>query len=80
MVPTACVSLADSGTSIVVDGCAMVLRALGSRSKAKRAGLFFQFFCSEAEAEGVQVTTVPLLVLGLASVGRQLVRLDLGSK
>ena len=43
MVPTAgdertsvelCASLADSGTSIVVDGSAEVLRALGSRSKA----------------------------------------------
>ena len=43
MVPTAdvqrtsvelCASLADSGTSIVVDGSAKVLRALGLRSKA----------------------------------------------
>ena len=50
MVPTAgvertsvdlCASLADSGTSIVVDGSAKVLRALGSRSKANELVQFF---------------------------------------
>ena len=76
MVPTAgvertsvelCASLADSGTSIVVDGSAKVLRALGLRSKANELVQFLKC-CYEAEDEGVQVTTVAMLVLGLASV------------
>ena len=76
MVPTAgverasvelCASLADSGTSIVVDGSVKVLRALGSRIKANELVQFLKC-CYEAEDEGVQVTTVAMLVLGLASV------------
>ena len=76
MVPTAdvertsvelCASLADSGTSVVVAGSAKVLRALGSRSKANELVHFLKC-CHEAEDEGVQVTTVAMLVLGLASV------------
>ena len=76
MVPTAgvertsvafCASLTDSGTSIVVDGFSKVLSALGSRSKANELVQFFKC-CHEAEDEGVQVTTVAMLVLGLASV------------
>ena len=47
-----CASLADSGTSVVVDGSTKVLRALGSNS----------WCCYEAEDEGVQVTTVAMLV------------------
>ena len=63
-----CATLADSGTSVVVvDGSAKVLRALGSRSKANELVQFFKC-CFEAEDEGVQVTTVAVLVLGLASV------------
>ena len=51
MVPTAgvertsvelCASLAESGTSIVVDGSAKVLRALGSKSRANDAGALFK--------------------------------------
>ena len=76
MVPTAgvertsvelCASLAHSGTSIVVDGSAKVLRALGLRSKADELVQFLKC-CYEAEDEGVQVTTVAMFVLGLASV------------
>ena len=76
MVPTAgvertsvelCGSLADSGTSVVVDGSVEVLRALRSRSKATEL-VHFSLCCYEAEDEGVQVTTVAMLVLGLASV------------
>ena len=77
MVPTAgvertsvelCASMADSGTSVVVDGSVEVLRALGSRSKANELVRFFLKCCHEAEDEGVQGTTVAMLVLGLASV------------
>ena len=76
MVPTAgvertnvelCASLADSGTSVVVDGSVEVLRALGSRSKANELVQFLKC-CHEAEDEGVQLATVAMLVLGLASV------------
>ena len=76
MVPTAgvertsvdlCASLADSGTSVVVDGSAKVLRALGSKSRANELVQFLKC-CYEAEDEGVQVTTVAVLVLGLARV------------
>ena len=64
-----CASLADSGTSVVIDGSVEVLRALGSRSQSERAGpIFFLKCCHEAEDEGVQGTTVAMLVLGLASV------------
>ena len=62
-----CAGRADSGTSIVVDGSVEVLRALGSRSKANELVQFLKC-CCEAEDEGVQVTTVAVLVLGLASV------------
>ena len=50
MVPTAgvertsvelCANLADSGTSVVVDGSAKVLRALGSKSKVNGLVQFF---------------------------------------
>ena len=44
-----------------------MLRALGSRSKANELVQFLKC-CCEAEDEGVQVTTVAMLVLGLASV------------
>ena len=76
MVPTAgvermsvelCASLADSWTSIVVDGSVEVLRALGSRSKANELVQIIKC-CCESEDEGVQVTIVAMLVLGLASV------------
>ena len=76
MVPTAgvertsvelCASLADSGTSIVLDGSVEVLRALGSRSNANELVQFLKC-CYEAEDEGFQVTTVAVLVLELASV------------
>ena len=76
MVPTAdvertsvdlCASLADSGTSVVVDGSAKVLRALGSKSRANELVQFLKC-CYEAEDEGVHFTTVAMLVLGLASV------------
>ena len=59
--------LADSGTSVVVDGSAKVLRALGSKSKANELVQFIKC-CYEAEDDGVQVTTVAMLVSGLASV------------
>ena len=74
MVPTAgvertsvelCASLADCGTNFVVAGSGKVLRALGSRSKANE---LVQFLLPEAEDEGVQVTTVAMLVLECASV------------
>ena len=68
-----CASLPDSGTSIVVDGSVEVLRALESRSKANELVQFLKC-CFEAEDEGVQVTTVALLVLGVGKCGRQLVR------
>ena len=69
MVPTAdvertsvelCASLADSGTSVVVDGSAKVLRALGSKSKADELVQFLKC-CYEAED-------------GVGKCGRQLVR------
>ena len=55
-----------AGTS-VVDGSVEVLRALGSRRKANELVQFLKC-CYEAEDEGVQVTTIAVLVLGLASV------------
>ena len=62
-----CASLADSGTGVVVDGSAKVLRALGSKNKANELVQFLKC-CYEAEDEGVQVTTVAMLLLGLATV------------
>ena len=59
-------SLADRGTSVFLDGSVEVLRALGSRSKANELVQFLKC-CYEAEDGGVQVTTVAMLVLGLAS-------------
>ena len=76
MVPTAdvertsvelCASLPDSGTSVVVDGSAKVLRALGLSSTTNELVQFLKCYY-EAEDDGVQVTTVAMLVLGLASV------------
>ena len=76
MVPTAdvertsvelCASLAYSGTSVVVDGSANLLRALESLSRANELVQFLKC-CYEAEDDGVQVTTVTMLALGLASV------------
>ena len=57
----------DSWTSVVVDGSVKVLRALGSSSKANELVQLLKC-CYEAEDGGVQVTTVAMLVLGLASV------------
>ena len=76
MVPTAdvertsvelCASLAYSGTSVVVDDSANLLRALESLSRANELVQFLKC-CYEAEDDGVQVTTVTMLALGLASV------------
>ena len=55
----------DSWTS--VDGLVKVLRALWSSSKANELVQLLKC-CYEAEDGGVQVTTVAMLVLGLASV------------
>ena len=62
-----CASLAECGRSIVVDGSLEVLRVLGSRRKANELVQFVKC-CYEPEDEGVRVSTVAMLVLGLASV------------
>ena len=61
------VSLADNGTTVVVDGSVEVLCALGSMSKTNELVQFLKC-CYQAQDGGVQVTAVAMLVLGLAGV------------
>ena len=88
MVPTAgvertsvvlCASLAGSGTSIVVDGSAKVLRALGSRSKANEPDQFLKC-CSWSRRRSGSGYNCRYACVGVGKCGRQFESLDVGSK